>query len=232
MAPRPIFIHGSGGGIETWERQEPRFEGCLTVSLPGHPAGAPLRSVGGYAEWIGSAIRDLPGPNVLVGHSLGGAIALQVALNEPELVAGLVIISSGPRIRVPDTLAAAARRDVDAEARRLLRKGWHGIDEQTLDQEAERVARVGGETLALDYEACDAWDATDRLLEIAVPTLVMVGDRDELTPPRLSEELVTGIPGAILTRIPDAAHWLMKEQPQTFDRLLAGFLARLELAGD
>lgn len=232
MAPRPIFIHGSGGGIESWEHQEPRFDGCMAIGLPGHPAGAPLRSVGGYAEWVGAAISDVPGPNVLVGHSLGGAIALQVALNEPDLVAGLVLVASGARIPVPAALAESARADVATEARRLLTKGWHAIDPITLEEEAERVARVGGETLALDYEACAAWDVTDRLNEVGVPTLVMVGDEDVLTPPARSEELVRGIQGAILTRVPGAAHWLMKEQPEMFDRMLTGFLARVELGGE
>lgn len=229
MAPRPIFIHGSGGGIESWELQEPRFDGAMVIGLPGHPAGRPLRSVGGYAEWVGAAIADVPGPKVLVGHSLGGAIALQVVLNEPELVAGLVIVSSGARIPVPASLVEAARADVDAEARRLLRKGWFEIDDDTLDLEAGRIAQVGGETLAMDYEACDSWDVSDRLHEVRHPTMVLVGDEDVITPPSRSEELVTGIDGAILARIPRAAHWLMKEQPHTVDRLIAGFLARVEL---
>lgn len=232
MAPRPIFIHGSGGGIESWEHQEPRFDGSMVIGLPGHPVGAPLHTVGGYAEWVGAAIADVPGPNVLVGHSLGGAIALQVALNEPELVAGLVLVGTGAQIPVPPTLVAAARADVATEARRLLTRGWYQIDASTLDEESARIARIGGETLALDYEACAGWNVMDRLHEITMTTMVVVGDEDRLTPPIRSEELVRGIQGAILARVPAAAHWVMKEQPETFDRMLAGFLARVELVSD
>lgn len=232
MAPRPIFIHGSGGGIETWSFQEPRFDGCMVVGLPGHPIGTPLRTIGGYAEWAGAAIADIPGPKVLVGHSMGGAVALQVVLNEPGLIDGLVLVATGARIPVPQAIVESARTDVAAEARRLLRRGWHEIDDATLEAEAERIAAVGGETLAMDYEACDAWHAVDRLHEVRIPTMVMVGDRDVLTPPARAEELVHGIDGAILARVPEAAHWLMKEQPRTFDRMLAGFLARVELGSD
>jgi pimeloyl-ACP methyl ester carboxylesterase len=232
MAPRPIFIHGSGGGIESWELQEPRFDGSMVIGLPGHPVGAPLRTVGGYAEWVGAAIADVPGPNVLVGHSLGGAIALQVALNEPELVAGLVLVGTGAQIPVPPALASAARSDVTTEARRLLTRGWHQIEPATLDEESARIVRIGGETLAMDYEACAAWNVMDRLQEITLTTMVVVGDEDRLTPPIRSEELVRGIQGAILARVPNAAHWVMKEQPETFSRMLAGFLSRVELLGE
>ena len=86
--------------------------------------------------------------------------------------------------------------------------------------------------LALDYEACDGWDITDRLHEVSVPTLVLTGDLDALTPPSRAEQLATGIPGAILVRIPATGHWPMKEAPRQVDRLIAGFLARLELADE
>lgn len=232
MAPRPVFIHGAGGGATSWELQEPRFEGAVVIALPGHPGGTPLRSVGGYAEWLGASLRELDGPLVLVGHSLGGAIALQVVLNEPDLVAGLVLVATGPRLPVPAQLADAARDDVDAEARRLLVKGWPSIDDETLEREAGRITALGGDTLALDYLACTTWDASARLGEVGVPTLVMAGLDDRLTPPAYAQELADGIPGAILTRIPDVGHWLHKEEPHAVDRLLAGFLARVELAGE
>ena len=65
-APRPIFIHGAGGGAHSWELQEPRFEGAYVVALPGHPAGYAHSSVGAYAEWTAAAIAEIPGPRVLV----------------------------------------------------------------------------------------------------------------------------------------------------------------------
>jgi len=230
VAPRPIFIHGAGGGTATWQRQEPRFEGCAVLALPGHPAGTALQSVAAYAEWTAQAIGEIPGPRVLVGHSMGGAIALQVAVDHPDVAAGVVIVASGPQLFVPDAAFDLARSDFPAECERLLRKGWWEPDEETITDEAALIAEVGQQTLLADYAACRGFDITDRLSEVRVPVLVVAGERDALTPPSLVEKLVRGLPRALLVMIPDAGHWAMKEHPATVDLLIAGFLARLELA--
>src|ERR1700675_1521865 len=102
MAPRPIFVHGAGGSATAWQHQEPRFEGCYVLALPGNPAGSAFSTVGAYEKWTAHPIRETPGPRVVVGHSMGGAVALQLALDHPELVDGLVIIASGAQLFVPD----------------------------------------------------------------------------------------------------------------------------------
>lgn len=229
MAPRPIFIHGAGGGTATWRHQEPRFEGCVVLALPGHPAGTALESVAAYAEWTAQAIEGIPGPRVLVGHSMGGAIALQVAVDHPDLVAGAVIVASGPQLVVPDSAFDLARSDFPGECERVLRKGWWEPEDETISAEAALIAEAGQETLLADYTACRGFDISNRLSEVRVPVLVATGERDGLTPPSLAEKLVRGLPQAILVMIPDAGHWVMKEHPATVDLLIAGFLARLEL---
>lgn len=230
MAPRPVFIHGSGGGTSTWEAQESRFEGCVVLALPGHPAGAPLRSVGGQGEWVAHVLRDLPGPSVLVGHSLGGAVALQVALIAPELVEGLVLVASAARFTVPPGLEDAARSDVRRAAERLMRRGWPGIDDTALEREVDLTVANGAESLALDYAAVTDVDLTGRLGEIHVPTLVVGGSADPMTPTDDQRLLAEAIPGAVRVEIPDVGHFPMKERPQTVDLVIAGFLAQIELA--
>lgn len=230
--PRPIFIHGAGGGSASWQHQEPRFEGCMVLALPGHPAGSAMGSVGGYAEWVAAAVRDLPGPRVLVGHSMGAAIALQVGLDHPELVAGIVMVASGARLFVPETAFELARADFPAECERLIRKGWPEIDADTLAAEVAAMEEHGQDTLIQDYTACLNFDVRERLSEVAVPVLVVAGDRDELTPPTLAEELGRGLRQSIVAVVPGSGHWVMKQHPGAVDLLLAGFLARLELTTD
>lgn len=229
MAPRPIFIHGAGGGTATWHEQEPRFEGCVVLALPGHPAGTAYHSVAANAEWTARAIREIPGPNVLVGHSMGGAIALQLAVDHPGLVSGVVVVASGPQLFVPDTALELARSDFAAECERILRKGWWEPDDETIAAEAALIAEVGQETLLADYTACRGFNITDRLGEVRVPVLVVAGERDGLTPPSVAERLAEGLQQAILAVVPDAGHWVMKEHAAAVDLLIAGFLARLEL---
>lgn len=232
MAPRPIFVHGAGGSATTWQRQEPRFEGCYVLALPGHPTGSAFSSVGAYAEWTAHALGEVPGPRVVVGHSMGGAIALQLALDHPLLVDGLVIIASGPRLFVPDAAFDLARSDLPAECERLVRKGWIDPDDATIVAEVAQMVEAGQETLLCDYAACRSFDVTARLPEVRVPVLVVAGERDQLTPPSLSDELTRGLRQSIQVVVPGSGHWVMKECAATVDLLIAGFLARLELSGD
>ena len=232
MASRPIFVPGAGGSAASWQHQEPRFEGCYVLALPGHPTGVALPSVGAYAEWTAHAVHEITGPRVLVGHSMGGAIALQLALDHLHLVDGLVIIASGPRLFVPDSAFELARSDLAAESERLLRKGWADADDATVADEVAQMVENGQETLLNDYAACRTFDVTDRLSEVRVPALIIAGADDRLTPLSLSEELSRGVRQSIPVVVPGAGPWVMKERPATVDLLVAGFLARLGLGGD
>ncbi|MFM8829133.1 MAG: alpha/beta fold hydrolase, partial [Actinomycetota bacterium] len=107
-------MHGAGRTPASWGPQLARFEGALAVALPGHPDGAPLVGTQAMAEWVIAEVEGVEGPMVMVGHSLGGAVALEIALARPDLVAGLVLVSTGARLPVPDD--ALARIDADFEA--------------------------------------------------------------------------------------------------------------------
>lgn len=229
MAPRPVFLHGVGGGTSTWAAQEQRFEGCYVLALPGHPAGTPLRTVGGNAEWLAHSLRDLPGPNVFIGHSLGGAIAMHLALIAPEYVGGLVLVSSAARFDVPGDRADAARDDLPGTAAGYVDSAWPDADDAARTEEVERIVENGAESLARDFEAMAEVDLTGRLHEIDVPTLVVVGTGDTVTPPSDADLLAGGVRGSTLVRIPDAGHLPMKERADTVSLLLAGFLAHVEV---
>ena len=73
----------------------------MAVDLPGHPHGAALDRLEDLAGALAPAVESLEGPRALVGHSLGGAVALELARSRPALVDGLVLIASGARLPVP-----------------------------------------------------------------------------------------------------------------------------------
>ena len=96
-----IFLHGSGGCKESWHHQVRFFEDADAVDLPGHPEGKPCTSIDDYVAWLREYIREKTYRDVvLVGHSLGGAIAFLYALTYPHDLKAIVSVGSGARLRV------------------------------------------------------------------------------------------------------------------------------------
>lgn len=228
-APRPVFVHGSGGGRGTWSAQAARFEGAVVLELPGHPDGTALPSAAGYAAWVSSAVAAPPGPRVLVGHSLGGAIALHAAREWPDRVDGLVVVASGARLPVPESAFARLRRDFPGECERVVRASLVREDPDLVASGLDRMLAAGPEAVEADYLACAGFDARGWLSEIDMPALVVAGSEDPLTPVWLAEELVRNLPTAQLVVVEGASHALMEERPREFDLLLGGFLARVDV---
>lgn len=227
-APLPIFIHGAGGGHRVWAQQTACFDGCAVIELPGHPDGVAVHDAAELAQVVARAIEATARPGVLVGHSLGGALALTVAITRPDLVTGLVIISSGARLPVPDRVMAGLSAGFDAECTRLL-DGFFVDPQGAALGAAEALAACGPETLAADYAACRSVDLRDRLAGIAVPVLVIVGADDALTPAWLSEELARGLPMAQMVVVEGTRHMPMVEAATAVNRLVGAYLARRAL---
>jgi pimeloyl-ACP methyl ester carboxylesterase len=227
-APTPIFIHGSGGDHRVWAHQTECFAGGAFVDLPGHPRGVAVPDAGELAGALAGALDQSERPGVLVGHSLGGALALQVARMRPELVDGVVIISSGARLPVPGWVMESLRADFDAECRRLL-EGFFSAPALVEAPVAEALAECGPETLEADYLACRSVDLRGELDDLAAPVLVIAGSDDPLTPPFLAEELARELPMAQMVMIEGVRHMPMVEAPATVNLLIGAFLARAEL---
>jgi pimeloyl-ACP methyl ester carboxylesterase len=229
--PPLVFLHGAGGNRLHWPPGVRRLEGVHTfaVDLPGHgksPAGGEVTIddfAGRVAAWRRS--QGIAG-TVLVGHSMGSAIALTVALGEPEALAGLVLIGAGPSLPVnPVLLEQTARAETFADAvERILRWSFAPQASPRLLAQARRsMLAVGPAILHRDLQACDAFDVAHRLAEVRVPTLIIVGSQDRMTPPRLSEALHQGIGGSRLHTVEGAGHMVMLEQPAKVALMLRDF---------
>ncbi len=177
---------------------------------------------------VARAIDVTARPGVLVGHSLGGALALSVAITRPDLVTGLVIIASGARLPVPDRVMSGLAESFDAECARLL-DGFFVDPQGAAVGAAEALVACGPETLAADYAACRSVDLRDRLAEVAVPVLIIAGSDDRFTPRWLSEELARGLPEAQMVVIDDTRHMPMVEAAGAVNRLVGAYLARRAL---
>src|SRR5215472_10266090 len=96
-----LMVHGSGYTDDSFRAQSEALPEADALSLPGHPEGQALKSVGELAAWLERYVRwKQVGPAVIAGNSLGGAIGMEWALRYPADVAGLVLIGTGARLRV------------------------------------------------------------------------------------------------------------------------------------
>jgi pimeloyl-ACP methyl ester carboxylesterase len=230
--PTVVLVHGAGGSADLWQ---PQFDGLadvarlVAIDLPGH---GPLRGRGGasvpaYADWLAGFLTALDaGPVVLVGHSMGGAIAQTLALARPDHLTGLVLIGTAARLRVLPRLVELLR-DRSVEGLRLIRElsFTDGAPPEGVET-FERVLREGAPLVTLgDFLACDRFDVRDRLAGIRVPTLVLTGAEDRLTPLKGGRILADTIPGARLVEVPAAGHFPQLEQPTPVNAAIREFLA-------
>lgn len=239
QGPPLVFLHGAGGNRLHWPPGVRRLEGVHTfaVDLPGHgksPAGGEVTIedfAGRVVAWRRS--QGIAG-TVLVGHSMGSAIALTVALSEPEALVGLVLIGAGPSLPVnPVLLEQTARAETFADAvEKILR--WSFAPQalpRLLAQARRSMLAAGPAILHRDLQACVAFDVAHRLAEVRMPTLMIVGSQDRMTPPRLSEALHQGIGGSRLQTVEGAGHMVMLERPEPVGRLLHGFSEGVSAVG-
>ena len=225
------LIHGAGGSKHVWQYQTAFFPGAVAISLPGHPEGEGHRTIDAYAAWLHDLLlqRGEQQP-VLVGHSMGGAISLLYALLYPQEVRALVLVSTGARLRVSPYLFETIGSDYEQAIRLMVDWAFApGVKPRLREKSAEMLRQVSPAVTHGDFEACNNFDVMQRVHEIQVPTLVICGTADRLTPVKYSEYLAAGIRRARLHLIEGAGHMVMLERPREFNRALQQFLDSLLL---
>lgn len=232
-----LCVHGSGLTSATWEEQRSTLadgRSIAALDLSGHgdspdvDVEAGPAALSAYAEDVIAVARETDA-GVLVGHSLGGAVALHVALEgdfEPE---ALVLVGTGAKLAVHEDLRSLLAEDFEAAVEFL-----HGQDMLFHDDHGPGTERsmalmreTGRVVTRRDLLTCHAFDVRDLLGEVDVPTLAITGEHDRLTPPGYHEYLAENIPDGREETIPDAAHLSMMERPGAFAGAVRQFLDEL-----
>jgi pimeloyl-ACP methyl ester carboxylesterase len=235
-AERPplMLVHGSGGTLLHWPPELRRLDNAAVyaLDLPGHgqSGGAANISVIEKAEAVLAVLADARRERAVIGgHSLGSAIALTLALMRPDRVAGLVLVGAGAKLRVTPEILDHALTDFPQAVNSVIEYAFGSAAPGRLVKLArERMLETAPQVLLGDLAACDAFDVRERLGEIHVPTLILCGDEDRLTPPKYAQFLAERIPGAELKLFPRAGHMVMLEQPEAVTAAVAEFMQAAE----
>ncbi len=230
--PPVVLIHGAGGTCLHWPPQIRRLNGqrIFAVDLPGHgkSQGVGRQTISEYAADMLEFLKAVKlRAAVFVGHSMGSAIALSLALEHPESVLGLGLLGASARLRVkPAILENIANPQTFEAAVEMITEYSYSVhfDPRLKELAARRTAETRPPVLLGDFQACDTFNVLDDLPRVHAPTLILVGAEDRMTPPSQSQTLLEQIPGARFQLILESGHMVMIEQPASVAAALEEFL--------
>lgn len=230
--PPVVLIHGAGGHHLYWPPQIRRLhhQRMFALDLSGHgrSGGIGHHNIQAYANEVGDFMSAIGlRAAVLAGHSMGGAIALQAAIQFPERLLGLCLIGTGARMRAaPDILQKTADPSTFAAAVALVCDLSFALQtaKRLKELAAVRMAEARPSVLHGDFLACDAFDVREEISDISAPTLILCGAEDRMMPPKYSDYLRAHIVGSRLEIIGNAGHMVMLEQPGAVAERLARFV--------
>ncbi|NDJ78068.1 MAG: alpha/beta hydrolase [Chloroflexi bacterium] len=232
--PPIVLVHGAGGSHLDWPPELRRLPQArvIALDLPGHG-----RSAGpGFddtLEYARSVCTLLDGLNieraVIVGHSMGGAIAQQIGIFLPARAAGLVLVGTGSKLPVEPTLPQRILDDPEGTVDWIAEWAWSAdapTDVKTLGR--QRLLAVPPKVLRRDYLACQAFDVRESLGLITTPVLVLGATEDRMVKLKFSTYLAENIPNATLVVVDGAGHMFPLEKAQVVASAVSDWLAAQE----
>ena len=233
-----VLIHGAGASSVVWIDVIRRLAGqrrVIAPDLPGHGQSDDWHAAHGealldlYRDAVGTICARLGVERaVLVGHSMGGAVALRCALASPARVTGLVLVGSGARMRVSSQVLATLANP-DNEPREVIAAAAYAPSTapEIVDRWRAVIVQAEREVLLRDLAACDGVDLRPRLAELNLPALAIGGSDDLMMPPKLSREFAEKSPNARVVIVPHTGHMIFHENLTAFHDALDPFLAEV-----
>jgi pimeloyl-ACP methyl ester carboxylesterase len=236
--PAIVFLHGAGANHTIWLGQMKALKHHAWVVVPdlpshGRSAAIPGLTIDEYATALAPFLEALaPGKVVLAGHSMGGAIALVMALARPDLLCGLVLVGTGARLRVSPEILEGLRTS-PAETQGLVARAQftERADPAMILRTIRDLAGTPSERTLTDFRACDAYDLRERVAAIDLPALILCGSEDRMTPVKSSAFLAEKMPRAKLTIVDGVGHAIMIEESERVSEEIAAFLNETLLTG-
>lgn len=232
--PALVCVHGAGSSSVVWMEVVRRLSAQRRVvapDLPGHGQSDRWHApddvtIAMYRDAVGTVCAQLKIERaILMGHSMGALVALDAAAAWPERVAGLILVNGGVRLPVAPEVFVKLTGDFTRFGKWLARVVWSPATPRDVVERWGTLAFTADqETTLADFRAVERYDGAVAAGRVRTPTLVLGGEDDLMTPPKLTRELASAIAGARAVVVPEAGHMIAQEQPERFFAELESFL--------
>lgn len=225
-----ILIHGAGGSHLIWPAALRRLPNAdvYALDLPGHgrSAGEGADQIEAYANTVMAFIYMLTLENVvLIGHSMGGAIAQTIALHQLHQVVALILIGTSAKLRVSPTILDQIMPNFDQAITTINQFAWAATTPSPMVARGrDLLAQTAPTVMHNDFTACNQFDIRDQVSRINTPTLVIAGSDDKLTSSKNGRFLADNIPQAEFKLLNGAGHMMMIEKPGETAEAIEAFL--------
>lgn len=226
-----LCIHGAGGSHLAWPlsfRQNKSIN-VICIDLPEHgsSSGSSFNKVESYSDFILSFIKKLGIKEKihLCGHSMGGAITLDLSLRSTHKIDKLILLSTGAQLKVNPKIFKVLQENYDQFCKMSSQFMFYSESPQNLkSQSRKQLRQTKPEVLINDFKACQSFNLTDDIHKINSESLIICGDHDMMTPLKYSQFLNKEMKHSSLEIIDNTGHMPMLEKPDQFNSLVENFL--------
>jgi len=229
-----VMLHGAACSHEVWLTQYDylkNYHRIILIDLPGHnkSSGEGFDTIEKYVNALHNKFSEMNLTEfVLCGHSMGGAITQLFALKHPEVLKGVILCSTGARLRVTHQVFEAIENDFNTFIDMSV---TFSIAQDTTNEVKEKFRRIIQKckpAVAMnDFRACNNFDLMLEIQNIKLPVFIICGDNDLLTPLKYSEYLHKNIAGSKLEILKSTGHMVMLERYTEVNSLINSFLQKL-----
>ncbi|MHA2162014.1 MAG: alpha/beta fold hydrolase [Candidatus Thorarchaeota archaeon] len=229
-----IMVHGAGGSSATWIMQLRNLSNSVnvvTIDLNGHGSSSDRQDADttkSYLDDIRSVVQQYDKP-FLAGHSMGGALVQLYALEYPNDLSGIILIGTGARLKVSPIVFDLLDNDYEGYVKAIGKFMFHeGASNEVIEASENEVRKCPAEIARRDYMVCNEFDIMQKVDQISLPTLVIVGQDDYMTPPKYSDYLKNSISNSTLHVVKNAGHSVMLEQYEEVNAIIAKWISSVD----